>query len=388
MGKKYDFFSCKAVANRQKAKGLNKLRWYCQMCQKSCRDENGFKCHKTSEAHQRNMNLYSNNPGAFTGVYSKDFHHNFMNLFKLQGGLRVLANSVYREYIKDRHHVHMNSTCWSSLTGYINHLGRQGIAKVEKAEKIYDGKVDWWITYIERNPVLLRKKSKLEKTLRIEEKDRKRAEQKAEEQRKRAIKMIKPIKQKVFKKLLKKEILKFELKQTLKQELKMNYTLPAGFLMKKKVKQKKHKLDSFKFQLTKNKKHKRKTFFLKKKKILTNIKQFCWLKKNCILKIKHRTLSNGIYLEKKCKVMAINKIKFTSKLNLNKTKILFEITQNNLQTVIPKNSTNVIILSGAFKNKIGLLRGLDINTFSGIIQIKDIKEMIRVPFEWFTKFIL
>ena len=33
--------------------------------------------------------------------------------------------------------------------------------------------------------------------------------------------------------------------------------------------------------------------------------------------------------------MAINKIKFTSKLNLNKTKILFEITQNNLQTVIP-----------------------------------------------------
>jgi hypothetical protein len=25
------------------AKGLQKLRWYCQMCQKQCRDENGFK---------------------------------------------------------------------------------------------------------------------------------------------------------------------------------------------------------------------------------------------------------------------------------------------------------------------------------------------------------
>ena len=29
----------KAIANRIKAKGLQKLRWYCQMCQKQCRDE-------------------------------------------------------------------------------------------------------------------------------------------------------------------------------------------------------------------------------------------------------------------------------------------------------------------------------------------------------------
>ena len=30
------------IANRIKSKGLQKLRWYCQMCQKQCRDENGF----------------------------------------------------------------------------------------------------------------------------------------------------------------------------------------------------------------------------------------------------------------------------------------------------------------------------------------------------------
>jgi len=90
---KADFFSPKAVANRQKArrlplrhrccapqltpprvaqaKGLQKLRWYCQarstpskptplltlgppqVCQKQCRDENGFKCHTSSEGHLR-----------------------------------------------------------------------------------------------------------------------------------------------------------------------------------------------------------------------------------------------------------------------------------------------------------------------------------------------
>lgn len=45
------------IANRIKAKGLNKLRWYCQLCQKSCRDENGFKCHQMSEGHRRQMEV-------------------------------------------------------------------------------------------------------------------------------------------------------------------------------------------------------------------------------------------------------------------------------------------------------------------------------------------
>ena len=40
MGKeKAGFLTPKAIANRIKAKGLQKLRWYCQMCQKQCRDE-------------------------------------------------------------------------------------------------------------------------------------------------------------------------------------------------------------------------------------------------------------------------------------------------------------------------------------------------------------
>lgn len=40
-GKSGGFLTPKAIANRIKAKGLQKLRWYCQMCQKQCRDEVG-----------------------------------------------------------------------------------------------------------------------------------------------------------------------------------------------------------------------------------------------------------------------------------------------------------------------------------------------------------
>lgn len=39
MGKDGGFLTPKAISNRIKAKGLQKLRWYCQVCQKQCRDE-------------------------------------------------------------------------------------------------------------------------------------------------------------------------------------------------------------------------------------------------------------------------------------------------------------------------------------------------------------
>ncbi|CAE7923222.1 KIN17 [Symbiodinium necroappetens] len=55
-----------------KAKGLQKLRWYCQMCQKQCRDENGFKCHRMSDGHQRQMQLFVQDPNRFMDEFSQD----------------------------------------------------------------------------------------------------------------------------------------------------------------------------------------------------------------------------------------------------------------------------------------------------------------------------
>jgi hypothetical protein len=33
-----------------------------QMCGKQCRDENGFKCHLSSEGHKRQMEIFGQNP--------------------------------------------------------------------------------------------------------------------------------------------------------------------------------------------------------------------------------------------------------------------------------------------------------------------------------------
>ncbi|KAE8671977.1 DNA/RNA-binding protein KIN17 [Hibiscus syriacus] len=112
-----DFLTPKAIANRIKAKGLQKLRWYCQMCQKQCRDENGFKCHCMSESHQRQMQIFGQNPDRIVSGYSEEFERNFLDLMKRSHRFSsVSATVVYNEFINDRHHVHMNSTQWATLT--------------------------------------------------------------------------------------------------------------------------------------------------------------------------------------------------------------------------------------------------------------------------------
>ncbi|KAF8063030.1 KIN17 [Scenedesmus sp. PABB004] len=142
MGKN-DFMTPKAIANRIKAKGLNKLRWYCQLCQKSCRDENGFKCHQMSEGHRRQMEVFGANPGRVVDGFSEEFESSFMDhLRRAHPSSRVAAQNVYNEFIADRHHVHMNSTRWLTLTDFVKHLGRTGQCKVEETEK------GWFITLI------------------------------------------------------------------------------------------------------------------------------------------------------------------------------------------------------------------------------------------------
>lgn len=114
MGKeKGGFLTPKAIANRIKAKGLQKLRWYCQMCQKQCRDENGFKCHMMSESHQRQLLLFAEDPDEYIDNFSKEFEDGYIELLKRRFGTkRVQCNIVYQEYISERNHVHMNSTQW------------------------------------------------------------------------------------------------------------------------------------------------------------------------------------------------------------------------------------------------------------------------------------
>jgi DNA/RNA-binding protein KIN17 len=71
------------------------------------------------------------------------------------GTKRIRANQVYQEYIADKSHLHMNSTRWVTLTEFVKHLGRSGIAKVDETEK------GWFIAWIDSSPKALAKAVRL-----------------------------------------------------------------------------------------------------------------------------------------------------------------------------------------------------------------------------------
>ncbi|KAL3795157.1 hypothetical protein HJC23_007385 [Cyclotella cryptica] len=156
----------KDIANRMKAKGLQKLKFYCQMCSKQCRDENGFKCHITSDSHLRQMKTFRENAGGILDDFSREFESAYIETLRRRHGTqRMNANNVYQEVIQDKHHVHMNSTKWATLTDFVQYLGRRGICVVEETER------GWYVTYIERDPALLARQEALRKKMEADHKE-------------------------------------------------------------------------------------------------------------------------------------------------------------------------------------------------------------------------
>ncbi|OBT65988.1 hypothetical protein VE03_03214 [Pseudogymnoascus sp. 23342-1-I1] len=150
--------STKQLNNQLKSKGLQRLRWYCQVCEKQCRDENGFKMHTQSESHVRRMLLVGEDPKKFIQDYSNQFQRDFLLLLRTSHGEKqVQMNHFYQEYIANKEHIHMNSTKWPSLTEFAKHLGREGICRVEETDKGIH------IAWVDNSPEALRRQDAVRK---------------------------------------------------------------------------------------------------------------------------------------------------------------------------------------------------------------------------------
>lgn len=148
--------SNKYLSNKLKAKGLTRLRWYCQVCEKPCRDAHAFKMHTQSESHVRQMLVIGEDPKKYVDDFSKQFMHDFIQLLKTgHGEKQVHMNRFYQEYIANRDHIHMNATKWPSLTEFAKHLGREGICRVEDTDKGLQ------IAWIDDSPEALRRRDAL-----------------------------------------------------------------------------------------------------------------------------------------------------------------------------------------------------------------------------------
>lgn len=173
--------SIKHLSNQMKSKGLQRLRWFCQVCEKQCRDENGFKCHVQSESHVRNMQVVGSNANKVINDYSRQFQSDFLKLLRTAHGEKsVHMNHFYQEYISDKMHIHMNATRWPSLTEFAKYLGREGICRVEDTEK------GLHIAWIDNSPEALRRQDALRKKERQDKGDEEREQRLIREQIARA----------------------------------------------------------------------------------------------------------------------------------------------------------------------------------------------------------
>ncbi|KAL1965292.1 hypothetical protein VTN77DRAFT_5894 [Rasamsonia byssochlamydoides] len=171
----------KHLSKQLKLKGLQRLRWYCQVCERQMRDENGFKQHCQSEAHYRAMLVVGEDPKKWINEYSRLFQRDFLELLRTSHGEKPIhVNRFYQEYIADKTHIHLNATKWSSLTDFAKSMGREGVLRVEEKE---DG---LFIQWIDNSPEAIRRREALRRAEKSNQEEESRMQREIQEQVERA----------------------------------------------------------------------------------------------------------------------------------------------------------------------------------------------------------
>lgn len=387
---KADFLSPKAISNRIKSKGLQKLRWYCQMCQKQCRDENGFKCHCMSESHQRQLLLASEDPNQFMDYFSDEFRTDFLELLRRRFGTkRVHNNIIYNEYISNREHVHMNSTQWETLTDFTKWLGREGYCKVDETPK------GWYIQYVDRDPETIRRQEEQEKKKKQDLDDEERSAKFIEDQVRRGREGKEPEEEPVYTELVREseeEKVAFNLSKgacsssagpskgsslganALKAASSTKRKDPSSHSSDSKEKKKKSALDEI-MEMEEQKKKK------------TMVKLDYWLHTDIVVKIVTKRLGEKYY--KKKGVIKEVQNKYTAIVKMVDSGDKLKLDQTHLETVIPAQGKRVLIVNGQYRGTEAVLEGIDEKNFSASITLDSGhmkgKRVEGIPYEDFSK---
>ena len=380
----------KYLANKMKAKGLQKLRWYCQMCEKQCRDENGFKCHITSESHQRQLLLVAEDTDKFLDTFSKDFEDGFLYLLKRSHGTkRTFANGVYQDYIHERDHVHMNSTKWETLTEFVQYLGRSGKCVVDQTEK------GWYITWIDRDPETIARQEALQKKEKMAKDDNELMQEFINKQIERGSLNAKS-ETVEYTELQRTKDEKIALKLGLKSNVKSDFVplnalnnKSKSFGSKDETRKVPEKRKTSALEEIMEEEKNRKEMKLNNQKHKTDLPQSSfnkrWLKKGIVVKIITKTLGDKYYKQKAYikEVIGEDKMAAVVVLISNGTKI--KLDQSHLETVVPALGRKVLILNGQLRGQQAELRDLDVDNFCAKLKVIETGEKLRLPYEDFSK---
>lgn len=439
--------SAKDIANKMKAKGLQKLKYFCQMCNKQCRDENGFKCHLTSDSHLRNMKAFCSNASGMLDEFSAEFEKTYLDtLYRRHRTKKMNANNVYQEVIQDKDHVHMNATKWATLTDFVQYLGKMGKCVVEETER------GWYVTFIERDPEILAQQENYKRRVEAEKREEKKLAKRMEVQRIEAAKMMDragvgvtveasnldrtgddaPIalklgggngsndsngKAKGAEKAKKKKKASVfgddgdddEENEMEEERLLAEMSKPiqrAEAIMKELETNRKRKRNHTDEQQTdihvgsNENKNNTNTNMDKRKKEkksvdgngLEDIRKKHWIRKDILARIVSKKIKKGKYYKRKC---IVNKVydKYIAKVELldsgpgaDDGGDIFEIDQDDLETVVPKVGKHVLILNGRGRGMVAELISVDEKKCRGALQLLDSDVILKkVDYNDFSK---
>jgi len=339
-----------------------------------------------SEAHQRQLLLFGENSGSYIHGYSKDFEKGYTDILKRQyNGKRVHANVVYQQYIADKDHVHMNSTCWVTLTSFAKHLGRIGKADIDETEK------GWYITWKEKDQETLDREARESKKNKMAKDDEERIKEYIEVQ-------IEKAKQEsnLDDELGATNLLKAE-DETLKLDLKLNEfskkTETSSSLKNVFKDSDKAKKESKKDDSAKRKKVSALEEIMaegKKMKKVDDVKDDkldrCWIRKDIVVKVMTKALGDKYYKKKGFIKEVVDD--FTALVVLNETGAKVKLDQDHLETVIPGEGREVIVLWGKYDGQTGVLKSVFTDQFIAELKIVSGEfrgDRAKLPYEQFSK---
>lgn len=396
-----------AISKRIKAKGLGRLRWYCQMCEKQCRDENGFKNHAQSNGHQRQLSLFSENPHEYIGRFSESFQTEFLLVLRRRYGTSMVsANTVYQEYIKDRDHLHMTATRWTTLSDFVKEMGRSGLCRVEDRE---DG---WWMSFVDRSAAEKDRKARDIDRMRVAEEERaenmlKKQLEMAKQLRERRVDMESPSPQKEVHvdRHVSVEMAMHEKRRKTLAVGEGNALAAApivrqknasGQLTKRKPSRfgKAPKLSALEEIMRAGQKEIQQTKGgatprpsgtqndaigsspVEAKRADKADYEKPWIVEGILVKMINTAVGNGTFTGKKGRIIEVID-NYGAQVKMIDSKVLLEVDQDDLQTVIPKPGGEVLLLRDPYRGKKAVVKSINIESFSVTAILAETGEEIR-----------
>lgn len=313
------------------------------------------------------MLVFADNPTKFMDEYSETFEKDFLEMMKHRyNEKRVKANDAYKEFIADRHHQHMNSTTWQTLTDFVIYLGRTGKCKVDQTPK------GWFMSYINRDPEVIARREAIEKKERMERADEDIAEKSIAQQirmakqaegesgatyRSEATDMLRS--EGDESKVVMTSLAAPKKADPLKvKPMGMSFnTSSIGGGEESKKPAEKRKMSAMEEMIYKNEQSKEK-----------KARKDYWLCEGIIVKCMNKDISGGIYYKRKGLVRKVVDT-YTGVVKMNDDGVKIKIDQDQLETVIPNTGGVVRIVNGAYRDAEAVVKSIDVDNFCVKLEI-------------------